>query len=250
MVSVSRTRRAQALGYHLQQLVADRMAERVVDMLEVVEVEDVRGHHLARAWRGQGLLQPLVQQHAVGQPGERVVQRQVARPVGQVQDMADVLAERAPVERLEQERGGSRRQCAFERAAALVAGQHDDGDVLERGVAAHALDEVEAIEVRHLEIDDGEIEHRRLQVRQRLETVLGLDHVGELGNLSRDDRARERVVVHDQDRWPSHCSPERFRSAQSTARHRVRSSGTTVAGEGKRARKNSAGASERSSRHS
>ena len=114
-----------------------------------------------RPWRGQRLLQPLVQQHAVGQAGERVVQRHVARPVGQLQDMADVLAEGVPVERLEQERGGARRQRALERAAALVAGQDDDGDVLERGVPAHAPDEVEAVEVRHLEIDDGQIEDHR-----------------------------------------------------------------------------------------
>ena len=69
-----------------------------------------------------------------------------------------MLAEGAPVERLEQERGGAGRQRALERAAALVAGQDDDGNVLERGVAANGLDELEAVEVRHLEIDDGEIE--------------------------------------------------------------------------------------------
>src|SRR4029079_2861254 len=141
--------------------------------LEVVEVEDVGGHHLAFRQAGQGLLQPLVQQHAVRQPGERVVQCQVSCPVGQVQDMIDVLAERGPVEGFEQERGGSCSQCALQRAAALVARQNEDGNVPERGVAAHALDEVETIEVRHLEIDDGEIEYHRLQAGERLETVLG-----------------------------------------------------------------------------
>ena len=38
---------AQPIGHHLQQLVADGMAERVVDVLEVVEVEDVGGDDLA-----------------------------------------------------------------------------------------------------------------------------------------------------------------------------------------------------------
>ena len=93
------------------------------------------------------------------------------------------------------------------RGPALVAGQHDDGNVLERGVAAHGLDELQAVEVRHLEIDDGEIELRRLQVRQGVQAVLGLDHVGELGNSSRHHRARERVVVDNQNRWPSHGFP-------------------------------------------
>ena len=67
IVSVSRTRRPQAVGRHAQELVADGVAERVVDVLEMVEVEDVGGHHLAVLDAGQGLLQPLVQQHAVGQ---------------------------------------------------------------------------------------------------------------------------------------------------------------------------------------
>ena len=81
------------------------------------------------------------------------------------------------------------------------------GNVLERRVGADGLDELQAVEVRHLEIDDGEIELRRLQMCQGVQAILGLDHVGELCNAPRDDRARERVVVDNQDRWPSHVFP-------------------------------------------
>ena len=68
---------AQPLGDHLQQLVAGGMAERVVDGLEVVEVEQVRGDDLAALDAGKRLLQPLVEQHAVGQAGQRIVMRHV-----------------------------------------------------------------------------------------------------------------------------------------------------------------------------
>ena len=154
--------RPQPVGHHAQELVADGVAERVVDVLEMVEVENVGDHQLAALdARPAPARSRSFSSTRLGRPGERVVQRQVACPVGQVQDVADVLAERAPVEGLEQERGGARRQRALERAAALVAGQDDDGNVLERRVAAHAPDEVEAVEVRHLQIDDGEVEHRR-----------------------------------------------------------------------------------------
>ena len=69
--------RAQPIGHQLQQLVAGRMAQRVVDVLEVVEVEQVGGHDLAALDARQRLLQALVEQHAVGQAGQRVVQRHV-----------------------------------------------------------------------------------------------------------------------------------------------------------------------------
>ena len=68
---------AQALRHHLQELVAGGMAERVVHGLEVVEIEQVDRHHLAAPHAREGVLEPLVQQHAVGQIGERVVQRHV-----------------------------------------------------------------------------------------------------------------------------------------------------------------------------
>ena len=64
---------AQPIGHHPQQLVAGGMAERVVDVLEVIEVQNVGGDDLTALGTGQGLLQPLVEQHAVRQTGQRVV---------------------------------------------------------------------------------------------------------------------------------------------------------------------------------
>ena len=48
------------------------MAERVVDFLEVVEVEQQHGHVVSH-----GLVETPLEQCTVGQPGQRVVVRQV-----------------------------------------------------------------------------------------------------------------------------------------------------------------------------
>ena len=67
----------QARGDRPQQLVADAVAERVVDRLEVVEVDEQRGHgRLAAARAHQHLLDAVEDQRAVGQPGQGVVGRQ------------------------------------------------------------------------------------------------------------------------------------------------------------------------------
>ena len=58
-----------------QQLVPGLVAERVVDRLEVVEVHEEDGNLLGSA--AEGVLQPVVEERAVRQPGERVVQRAV-----------------------------------------------------------------------------------------------------------------------------------------------------------------------------
>ena len=59
-----------------EHLVADRVAEGVVDRLEVVEVEE---QHRGGAVPNQGGLDPLAQERAIGQAGEDVVERLVPR---------------------------------------------------------------------------------------------------------------------------------------------------------------------------
>ena len=61
-----------------QQLVADRMAERVVDALEVVEVEAENGERLAAGpTRDSAFGHALAEQHAVRQIRQRIVPRHV-----------------------------------------------------------------------------------------------------------------------------------------------------------------------------
>ena len=63
------------------QLVADRMAERVVDVLEMVEVDiEHRGRRGAGAHLVDHRLQPFAEEDAVGQAAERVVHGEMAQP--------------------------------------------------------------------------------------------------------------------------------------------------------------------------
>ena len=64
----------QALGHRAQQRVADRMAERIVDALEAVEIEE---HDRELVAAPERLLHLVLEQHAVRQIGERVVARHV-----------------------------------------------------------------------------------------------------------------------------------------------------------------------------
>ena len=95
----------QARGDDTQQLVAGRVAEAVVDALEVIDIH-VQGSHplTAAASAAQHLLCPVDHQYSVGQACERVVQRLVAEPpLGSQQILLrDELADRD--ERCEQHR--------------------------------------------------------------------------------------------------------------------------------------------------
>ena len=61
----------------LQQFVADVMAERIVDALELVEVETQHRQALAALDALDLVVELLEQQHAVGQVGQRVMARHV-----------------------------------------------------------------------------------------------------------------------------------------------------------------------------
>ena len=68
---------AKPAAHHLEQLVAHRMAERIVDALEAVEVEVKHGKLVAAVDAGQRVGEPLAKQQPVGQVGQRVVPRHV-----------------------------------------------------------------------------------------------------------------------------------------------------------------------------
>ena len=78
-VSLGRSSAAQARADRAQQLVAGVVAERVVDDLEVVEVEEEQREAAApRRRRAERVAEAVEQQRAVREAGERVVQRVVA----------------------------------------------------------------------------------------------------------------------------------------------------------------------------
>lgn len=64
----------QAPGYADEQLVAYAVTQRVVEGLEAVYVDHQQGHHAAAlVGKGDGLLQPILEQLMVGQPGQGIV---------------------------------------------------------------------------------------------------------------------------------------------------------------------------------
>ena len=95
-VSPSRTHSLQAPRHRLQQVVADRMTERVVDVLEVVEIEAQHGDLLVALHAAQSLLQLLPEQHAVRQVGQRIVPRHVRDLRLGLPPFGDVLERRDP----------------------------------------------------------------------------------------------------------------------------------------------------------
>ncbi len=82
-MSPSRTTRHQPRGDDPQQLVAGGVPEGVVDVLEAVDVDVQRRHRELLAPRaGEHLLRTIERQHAVGQAGQGVVQRLMAKLSG------------------------------------------------------------------------------------------------------------------------------------------------------------------------
>ena len=72
------------------------MAEAVVDRLEVVEVDEEDGAEVAGpAAAVEGVLDPVAEQAAVGEAGERIVERLVAELLLAALELADLLLERA-----------------------------------------------------------------------------------------------------------------------------------------------------------
>ncbi len=77
---VGAQRPRQPLRDAADQLVADRMAERVVDVLEVIEIDvEDRGGRASAANLGDCRFQPLAKEDAVRQPAERVMQCEMAQ---------------------------------------------------------------------------------------------------------------------------------------------------------------------------
>ena len=93
---VGLAQRARQRGRHaLQELVADAMAERVVDVLEAVEVDEQHADAMAAALGLRDRLrQALVQQQPVGQAGQRVARREILQPLLGLDPRRHVLHER------------------------------------------------------------------------------------------------------------------------------------------------------------
>ena len=130
----------QAVRDLLQQAVARVVAERVVDLLEVVEVDQHHGRGDVRAAAGgDRLLDAVAEERAVGQAGERVVQRLV------------LLGDRGAAAAVDRE---ERQQEQQQRRQAELGGQHDDRREAEQHAGRGGLEEQVVGQVA-AELDDA-----------------------------------------------------------------------------------------------
>ena len=124
----------------LQQAVARVVAERVVDLLEVVEVDQHHGRGDVRAAPGgDRLLDAVAEERAVGQAGERVVQRLV------------LLGDRRAAAAVH---GQERQQQQQQRGQAELRRQHHDGGEAEQHAGGRGLEEQVVGQVA-AELDDA-----------------------------------------------------------------------------------------------
>ena len=81
-----------ATSHDLQQFVAGGMAKRVVHTLESVKVEQEHGHAtVAKVASGEGVMQAVPEEHAIGQTGEVVLERLLEQLALHVLPLRDVL---------------------------------------------------------------------------------------------------------------------------------------------------------------
>ena len=82
----------QPLGDQLQQAIAHRVAQRIVDVLEPVEVQiQHREHRAVPLRRQQRLREQVVQQQSVRQIGQAVVLGEIGQPMGERPGRADIV---------------------------------------------------------------------------------------------------------------------------------------------------------------
>ena len=86
----------QTVGDQFQQLIADRMAKRIVDALELIEIEAKDRQAFAAFDAFEFVLQPLSQHNAIGQVGQRVMARHMSDPPFGALSFSDVLMGRQP----------------------------------------------------------------------------------------------------------------------------------------------------------
>src|ERR1700730_16500494 len=79
------------MRYRLQQAVASVVAQRIVDILEIVQIEKHYGHRRSAALRQhERMLNAIAKQIAIGKQGERIVKRQLPQLLLERLSLADV----------------------------------------------------------------------------------------------------------------------------------------------------------------
>ena len=175
---------AQPLGHGHQQQVARAVAQGVVDLAEAVEVEvQQRERAVAVTGAHQSRLELLDEDTPVGQAGERVVVGQAVLVDLEGQAVAHPDLQLAGVHGLGQELGRAQLQRA--QLAGRVAGrrQHDDRRVAQPLVQADQAQQVEAVQLRHHQVEQDQAGSVGSGGLQRQPGIVDRDEAGVAGIL-------------------------------------------------------------------
>ena len=119
-------------------------------------------------------------------------------------DVADALAHDALVEGAADVVGSAQLVGAQHRVVGILAGDHDDGDVVDPAVARHAGEHVEAIGAGHDDVEqhDGDAASVLFQARDpRFAAIRLEDLVLVFEHLAQDDAVHLGIVHHQQQRF-------------------------------------------------
>jgi hypothetical protein len=205
-------RGGQQRGHLLQHRVARLVAVPVVDLLEVVDVhQQHRDREGVPARRAEDDVQRLIEVTAVVQAGEVVGprhpvellgaapqlgaqdrdlhrSRHARQQLGRVRWLAQVVVRTGP-------------QGAHDVLAAGAAGEEDDRQVLRARVVLEGSDRLEAVQHRHLDVEQDGVDAPPCRPARARLAVLGLEHRVARGlELHAHERAHRLAVVRDEDR--------------------------------------------------
>ncbi len=204
---------AEAPGNFHQQAVTARVADRVIDALEVVEVDEHQcRHRLVPAGALQDAAELFVEAAPVRQAGQRVKIGEVAEAVflalediesfARAQHVLHIAAEQGPVDRLGLVLRGAGTESLVDRFPVVRAGHDHDRHTFALGHGANAAAYLEAAHAGHLDIEEYQVGPLAHEAVQRLMPVAGLDHRDTLVfEALAGKETHVEIIVSDEDPW-------------------------------------------------
>lgn len=93
----------------------------------------------------------------------------------------------------------------FSEVVTAVCGNHDDRNERVIGQSVNRLSERDAVDVRHHQVRDDQIEHRRLENLERLERIRGSHDAVAMSREKRREHVQRRLVVINDENLPLRC---------------------------------------------
>ncbi len=113
-------------------------------------------------------------------------------------DVAELVAEQAPVHRLRHEGGGAELVGPVDGEDVVAGRDHDHRQMSESGAGADLAEKAEAVQPRHLEVGEDEVEAAGIALEDvpgRFAVLRGDDLAARLAELRHRELAQDRVVV-------------------------------------------------------